>query len=122
MKHQIQHVKINNEIFFLKVASTPTELNNGLMYIKDLDDNTGMLFVFPNETRNLSFWMKNTYIPLDLIFINSSGIVVYTYSNAQPFNENGIRCPNLAKFVIETKAGAIDRYDIEPGDKVYFLN
>jgi uncharacterized membrane protein (UPF0127 family) len=92
------------------------------MYIKDLDDNTGMLFVFPNETRNLSFWMKNTYIPLDLIFINSSGIVVYTYSNAQPFNENGIRCPNLAKFVIETKAGAIDRYDIEPGDKVYFLN
>ena len=84
MKHQIQHVKINNEIFFLKVASTPTELNNGLMYIKDLDDNTGMLFVFPNE--------------------------------------NGIRCPYLAKFVIETKAGAIDRYDIEPGDKVYFLN
>ena len=119
MKTQI--VKINNELFFLKVASTSTELNNGLMFIKDLDDNTGMLFVFPNETRNLSFWMKNTYIPLDLIFINSCGVIVYTYSNAQPFSLNGISCPYLAKYVIETKAGTVDRYNIESGDKVYFV-
>lgn len=116
-----QTVKINNEIFFLKVASTPTELNNGLMYVKELEDNTGMLFIFPNDTRNLSFWMKNTFIPLDLIFINSCGIVVYTYSNSQPFSQTGITCPYLAKFVIETKAGTVDRYDIEPGDKVYFI-
>src|SRR5919109_2766517 len=92
----------------IDVADDAQERNRGLMFRKSLESNNGMLFVF-EEPGNLSFWMKNTYIPLDMIFIDKDLRIVDIKENVQPcIHEDP--CPSYsskepAKYVIEVYAG-----------------
>ena len=106
-------VKINVEF-----AKTPKELEVGLMNRASLPKNSGMLFIFPDET-NRSFWMKNTLIPLDVIFISSKGRV-NEMTTLNPCQETEI-CQSYnsktpAQYVLEINAGAAEKWRIMEGD------
>ena len=104
----------------VEVARDPYAWSKGLMYRKTLANNTGMLFVFPNEAMR-SFWMKNTLIPLDMIFISRENKVVTVRKNATPCTT--VICPQYtstadAMYVLEVNAGFADTHGIAEGDAV----
>ena len=102
----------------VEFARTPQELENGLMNRDSLDKNSGMFFIFPNEkTRN--FWMKDTLIPLDVIFISSKGRV-NEITTQEPCPETGTcdsyDSKNPAQYVLEINAGSADQWGMSVGD------
>ena len=103
----------------IEIADTPYERETGLMYRESMEDDQGMLFVFSNETER-SFHMKNTYIPLDLIFYSSDSTVVSLFENAQPRDETSIPSNAPVPFVLEINAGKSEEWNIETGDKLRF--
>lgn len=106
----------------LEVANTTTERRNGLMNRSSLGERRGMLFVFPEEEKR-TFWMKNTFIPLDIIFIDSNMTVV-NVAEAEPepnVSEDELtryRSDGAAKYVIETNKGFSRRFNISEGAEV----
>ena len=100
--------------FTIEIADEPTERANGLMFRKTMDDDRGMLFVFP-QTQPVSFWMKNTPMPLDLVFIGQDGRVVDTLPG-EPFSEAPIGPAVPVRFVLELKRGTAESAGIEAGD------
>lgn len=104
--------------FNVEIADTPAERARGLMFRRKLPQNRGMLFIFEDDNvRN--FWMKNTLIPLDMIFADSEGKVVSTRENVPPCVD-GTSCPVYssgtgARYVLEINAGLAQAYDIRPG-------
>ncbi len=106
----------------LEVADKYEERRKGLMHRHTLEEETGMLFIFPGE-RDRSFWMKNTFIPLDIIFADSNGTIVKIHeAEPQPFtgekNLRRYRSGTPAKYVIETRQGFSRKHGIEEGDTV----
>jgi uncharacterized protein len=100
-------VCFKNNCFLIEIASTPQERSRGLMFRENLPENEGMLFVFEKEG-DYSFWMKNVLIPLDIIWINKDGEIVYIAENLQPGTdiEYGTIKPNQkAKYVLEINGG-----------------
>ena len=91
----------------------------GLMYRQNLPENAGMLFIFTNEEPR-SFWMKNTYISLDIIYINSKKEIVSIQKYTQPRSTYSIPSEKPAMYVLEVNAGFTDKYGIHPGDKIDF--
>ena len=89
------------------------------MYRKKLLNNEGMLFIFPNE-KIIQLWMKNTYIPLDVIFISKNKVIVDTKRNMKKLSESIIKSKVKSKYALEFNAGLIDKLDIKIGDKVLF--
>lgn len=115
-------VCFSENCFNVEISSTQEELSKGLMFRESLDKNSGMLFIFP-ENGIYSFWMKNTLISLDIIWINSNKEIVFIEHNAQPCQENN--CKNLApnetaKYVLEINAGTADEMGLEIRDKIKF--
>lgn len=111
----------SNTVVFLEVASTPEEKEKGLMNRTSLANNRGMVFVFRPATK-VTFWMKDTLISLDMIFINN-GTIVKIVKNAEP-NRTDILYPsdkNVTE-VVEVNAGYSDENNINIGDKVVFEN
>ncbi len=105
--------------FKVELASTPWEQEKGLMFRKSLGKNTGMLFVYNgNEIR--FFWMKNTFIPLDIVFIDSKFIVADIYRSAKPHDETTIASKAPARYVLEINEGTTDRCNLKVGAKVGF--
>jgi hypothetical protein len=102
--------------FDIEIADTPEKLKTGLMYRDKLQPNQGMLFIFP-EQEIRSFWMKNTYLPLDILFINSDSVIVSISQNTTPFSENSINSKAPSQYVLELNAGIVKKYDISLGDK-----
>ncbi|MBN2301584.1 MAG: DUF192 domain-containing protein [Lentisphaerae bacterium] len=119
-----QMVKIETRqedaVFEIVVADTPESRERGLMFVRNLPENRGMLFVFQDEEIR-SFWMKNTYIPLDIIFISSKGVIVDIKPNAVPLDESPIVSIAPAKYVLEIGGGLATKYHIRAGDSVHFL-
>jgi len=112
-----QIIKIRNKEIFVEIADTEKEVKRGLMGRKDLPEDHGMLFIFPIEAQ-YSFWMKDTLIPLDLIYLDKDYKVVDIKENFQPCEEEPcdiFRPENNATFVLEVNAGFVDKYDIEEG-------
>jgi len=101
------------------VADNNTERNEGLMDVRDLPENRGMLFIF-DEEQPRSFWMANTPLPLDIIFVNSDKTIVRIHHNTQPFSEKSLPSDKPAKYVIETNGGYCIAHDIQEGGKVSF--
>src|SRR5258708_6801444 len=99
----------------VEVASTGPQREVGLMYRKHLDDNAGMIFVFPNESPR-NFWMHNTPIPLDMIFADSNGVVIGIVANAQPYSDKLLGVEGNAEYVLEVNAGFCTKNGINPGD------
>lgn len=103
----------------IEIASTDYEVQTGLMYRKDMEDRQGMLFVFEDEAPH-SFYMKNTLIALDIVFIDSDLNIVTIHRNAQPLNEAGIPSGGPVQYVLEVKAGMSDRWNLEEGDRIQY--
>ena len=108
-----------NITFNVEVAKTIEERKSGLMYRKKLLNNEGMLFIFPRE-EIIQLWMKNTYIPLDVIFISENKVIVDIKRNMKRLSETIVRSKVKSKYALEFNAGLINKLDIEIGDKVLF--
>lgn len=102
--------------FRIEIADEPGERAMGLMFRKDLADDQGMLFVF-EQTQPVGFWMKNTPLPLDLLFIGADG-TVHDILQGEPFSEAVIAAAEPVRFVLELKAGTAARTGISVGDKL----
>src|SRR5580704_11896603 len=105
------------QVFSVEMATTEQEKETGLMYRKELADGKGMLFDFTPE-QEVSMWMKNTYVSLDMIFIRSDGTILRIAENTEPLSTRIIPSRGLAKGVLEVIAGTAKKYGIAPGDRV----
>jgi uncharacterized protein len=105
------------KVFSVELATTEEEKTTGLMYRKELADGKGMLFDFSPE-QQVSMWMKNTYISLDMIFIRADGRILRIAENTEPLSTRIIASGGLAKGVLEVIAGTAQKYGIAPGDRV----
>ena len=103
--------------FGVELARTPEEQARGLMHRESMPAMAGMLFVYPRES-DVSFWMRNTLIPLDMVFVDAAGVVVGVHENAVPLDETPIPsgAPTLA--VLEINGGMARRLGIDPGDEM----
>jgi uncharacterized protein len=103
----------------IEIADNENERMRGLMDRHTLPENAGMLFIFDQDEPR-SFWMKNTYIPLDIIYINSKMEIVSIQEYTQPKTTFSIPSEKPAMFVLEVNAGFSEKYGIKPGDKIGF--
>ena len=101
----------------IELAESTAEIQYGMMHRKSMDKNTGMLFLMPQE-RPQSFYMKNTYVSLDIIFINSQNKIVSIQKNAEPLNERSLPSEGPASMVLEVKGGLSDELGLKKGDKI----
>ena len=108
-----------NITFNVEVAKTIEERRTGLMYRKKLLNNEGMLFIFPRE-KIIQLWMKNTYIPLDVIFISKNKVIVDIKKNMEKLSETIVKSKVKSRYALEFNAGLINKLNIEIGDKVLF--
>lgn len=105
------------QVFSVEMATTDEEKQTGLMYRKELADGKGMLFDFDPE-QEVSMWMKNTYVPLDMIFIRADGRILRIAENTEPLSTRIISSGGPARAVLEVVAGTAQKYGIRPGDRV----
>ena len=120
-KENINHenfLKIKGIKIKVEIADTPEKTKAGLMFRTKLAENEGMLFVFPYPDIH-SFWMKNTYIPLSVAFINSEGTIV-SIQDMQPLDESPHVSPALILYALEMNQSWFKRHDVRVGDKVEF--
>ncbi len=110
---------INGNSLKLEVARTQNEHAQGLMYRREMDRNAGMLFIFP-EAKERTFWMKNTVLSLDIIFIDEQKKVLGVVEKAVPFSTKSVGVEGASKYVIEVNAGVARELGIVPGTKVVF--
>ncbi len=104
---------------WVEVADRPDTRQIGLMFRKKLPEDEGMLFIF-EESQMLDFWMKNTYLPLDIAFISSSGIII-NIESMKPLDEGPrYRSQSPARYALEVNQGWFARRGIKPGDKINF--
>jgi uncharacterized membrane protein (UPF0127 family) len=115
---QDPYVKLKGERFIVEVVETPEKQALGLMFRDSIPDDHGMLFIFPVEGMR-SFWMKNTRIPLDIIYFAAGLKLVSVAEDARPCRTQ--RCPSYpsegpAKYVLELNSGKAAELGLEPGD------
>ncbi len=112
------YVEIKKNVFYVEVARTPEEQRIGLMFRKRLAKNRGMLFVF-NKPAIQTFWMKNTYVPLDIIFIGADFRIINIVTMPA---ETLQTCSSVrpALYVLEISAGLCNKFGIKRGDTVIF--
>ncbi|MBI2338922.1 MAG: DUF192 domain-containing protein [Deltaproteobacteria bacterium] len=103
--------------FAVEIADTAAERATGLMNRTDLSDRDGMLFIFDENTLT-SFWMKDTPLSLDIIFIDENHRIIYVAENTEPFSEELITPTSVFRYVLEVKAGFADESGVETGDRV----
>ncbi len=102
-------------------ADNPRREEQGMMFIRSMDEHTGMLFMFP-ENQPVRMWMKNTFVSLDLLFLNARGKIDYIAADATPESE-AIIGPETPEFaVLELKGGACEHFGIKVGDVVLHKN
>jgi uncharacterized protein len=103
----------------IEVAQTPAAQEQGLMFRKSMPDSAGMLFVF-NVSEPLAFWMRNTIIPLDIIFADSAKQIVKIVRNARPYSEEQLLSVKPAMYVVEMNAGFAVKNGLREGDFINF--
>ena len=116
--HKITSDSLNITID-IEIADTEYDIQTGLMYRNTMAKNQGMLFVF-DDISERSFYMKNTRIPLDLIFIDDKNTIASFQKNAKPFDESSLPSNASAKYVLEINAGLIDTWKINVGDSINY--
>lgn len=103
--------------FTVEIADNDAERQKGLMFRQKLGDDEGMLFDF-HEERQVAFWMQNTFIPLDMIFVAADGTVRNVHANARPQDPTSIPSEGPVRFVLEIPGGRAAEIGLEPGDKL----
>ncbi len=131
-KSSQQPLLIEGKVYFLQndtndtitsidvaVADNIPERNRGLMYRYTMPDTVGMIFIFDEEDY-LSFWMKNTHISLDIMYVNKNGVIVDIKEYTMPYSEEMIPSKIKSLFAVEVNAGFCQEHGIEAGDKILF--
>jgi uncharacterized protein len=103
--------------FHVWLADNPQRMAQGLMFVRSLPELRGMLFVHP-EPRPISMWMKNTYIPLDMVFIDATGRIQQIVEQTTPHSLSLIQSRDPAKAVLEIGGGEAKRLGLHPGQRV----
>lgn len=103
--------------FDVFLAITGTQQRRGLMNVKKLPEFTGMLFVYTQDDYH-SMWMKNTYIPLDMVFIRSDGTIAWIARDTEPLSLRSISPEEPVQYVLELNGGVTEALQIEPGSRV----
>lgn len=122
-EHYDEVVLIGERRFATEIAATLGELQKGMMHRPSMRDDQAMLFIYPHPQR-LTFWMKNTLIPLDMLFFDEHGILLEIKQNVPPCKTP--RCPTYPsrhdniKYVVELNGGAGERLDIKAGDQLSY--
>ena len=109
--------KTGVHVFAVELADNEAERERGLMYRKELPEGQGMLFDFHRE-QDVSFWMQNTYIPLDMIFIRGDGRILRIAENTEPLSEKLVPSGGPVRGVLEVVAGTAKKMGIAAGDQV----
>jgi uncharacterized membrane protein (UPF0127 family) len=109
--------KTGVHVFSVEVADNDAERAKGLMYRKELAEGRGMLFDFHRD-QEVSFWMQNTYIPLDMIFIRGDGRILRIEENTEPLSTRLIPSRGPVRAVLEVIGGTTRKLGISPGDRV----
>jgi uncharacterized membrane protein (UPF0127 family) len=104
--------------FHVEIAADDATQERGLMYRREMPRDAGMLFQFPRP-EFVVFWMKDTYLPLDMLFVSADGTISSIAANAVPMSEAKIPSHGRVEAVIEINAGLAKSLDIEPGDRVH---
>ena len=112
----------NGKVIKVELAKTEEETERGLMFRQYLVENEGMLFVFPKDDIRL-FWMKNTLIDLDMVFIDSTGEITsiakeVPHSYIGALEEEIAQIAGFGKYVLEINAGLADKYNLKAGDRL----
>ena len=103
--------------FDVYLALSWEQKRRGLMFVRDLPETAGMLFVYDRDEPQ-SMWMKNTYIPLDIVFARSDGSIAAIVRNTEPQSLASIGSGEPARYVLELNAGATDRFGIDTGSRL----
>lgn len=103
----------------IEIADTDYETQTGMMYRDSMEDTQGMLFVFPNASYH-SFYMKNTRISLDIIYIGADKKIINIQKNAKPFDETSLPSDGPSQYVLEIKGGLSDAWNLEVGDSIEY--
>lgn len=106
-------------IIDIEVANDDNKKKQGLMYRHSIKERQGMLFIF-EKAKPLSMWMKNTFIPLDIIFVNENYAIETIQENAEPLSKNPILSHKNVLYVVEVVAGFCDKYKVKEGDTINF--
>ena len=116
---QLDIIKVGKTVasFRVEVADTVEKRAQGLMYRKDLPEEYGMLFMFDSDTRD-PFWMKNTYVSLDIVFIDSNKKICSIAKNTEPMSQSGIYPKRSYRYTLELLAGTAAKFNLKEGDSV----
>lgn len=101
----------------IEKADNDMERQFGLMYRRSMGENQGMLFLFEESTQQ-GFWMKNTYIPLDIMFVDENNVITTIHQNATPMSEKTLYSKGNAKYVVEVVGGFAEKHGIKEGDRI----
>ena len=104
-------------VFQIELATTPEQKSQGLMFRRSLAPDGGMLFIYPS-VRTITMWMRNTLIPLDMVFIAADGRIVKVAQRTVPMSLATISSDGPAKAVLEVNGGTAARLGLKPGDRV----
>ncbi|HYC00572.1 MAG TPA: DUF192 domain-containing protein [Candidatus Limnocylindrales bacterium] len=113
----VVHGAQGDAVVRVELALTRDDQARGLMWRKELAADAGMLFVFDKDEER-SFWMRNTPLPLDILYIRSDGVIDSIAANTRPYSEESIPSKGPARYVLEVNAGWSKRHGVKPGDKV----
>ena len=112
-------ITINNHPFSVEIARTPEQLSYGLMFRSNLSDGFGMVFSYPN-VQEVGVWMKNTFIPLDVLFFDENNKIIQMIENLKPLDETAHMTTQPVQGFIELPAGTVQKFSIKIGDKIRF--
>lgn len=104
-------------IFQIEVMKSPEQRARGLMFRQFMPEDRGMLFDFDRE-EPVAMWMRNTYIPLDMVFIRENGVIRHIHERAQPLDETTISSGGAVRYVLEINGGQAAKLGLKPGDTV----
>jgi uncharacterized membrane protein (UPF0127 family) len=115
--HAVLHTAKGDFTFHVEIADDDAERAKGLMFRQELADDAGMLFDFGQE-RETAFWMQNTFIPLDMVFISAAGVVKNIHANARPMDTTSIPSGAPVRFVLEIAGGRAEEIGLAVGDRL----
>ena len=120
-KNKKQDFFENNKglVFNLKLAHTKEKQKNGLMYVKNMPENSGMLFKY-NDNRNRSMWMENTFIPLDILFLDKNYKLIDYVENTVPFSLKSISINKPSRNIIELNGGSVKKFNLKKNQIINF--
>lgn len=105
----------------IKIADNYTSREKGLMFVENMPANEGMIFIYENVSLR-RMWMKNTYIPLDMIFVSEDMKILHIHKNAKPEDETIISSLVPVKYTIELNAGEVEKKNIKIGQEIEIIN